>query len=325
MAKAIARNHHYVCDFLLKNFADESGTLWIYDSKLGTCRDGNTRSAAFERDLYSLTLVRKGPDYATLEAALERQIDSPGALAVQKLLNHEQCDHSEWLNFLGFVAAQMVRTPAYFDRLRAMEGPVLQEMLERMAKFDPEFREGLREEMMKQGAADDEVERQLQAAANGRYKVRPTHAWIVANAMQGVSTIHSELREMHWTFLTVPDGEPELLIGDCPVMLTEPGPEKEHPRPLGLRNSNIELVMPLSRRMVVVARRDGPDSFGELVKGSAGVVNVRTLSYARRFVFASYQSDTLLSEVVERRGTGPKLRLRRIQMGEQLAIVSEYR
>jgi len=325
VAKAIARNHHYVCDFLLKNFADESGTLWIYDSKLGTCRDGNTRSAGFERDLYLLTLVRKGPDYATLEAALERQIDSPGALAIQKLLNHEQCDHSEWMNFLGFVAAQMVRTPAYFDRLRAMESPVLQEMLERMAKFDPEFREGLRKDMMKQGAARDEVERQLQAAANGRYKVRPTHAWIVANAMQMVSTIHSELREMHWTFLTVPDGEPELLIGDCPVMLAEPGPEEEHPRPLGLRNPNIEVVLPLSRRMVAVGRRDGPDSFGELVKGSADVINARTLSYTRRFVFAPYQSEALLVDVGRLRGTGPKLRMRRIQTAKGLMMISEYR
>jgi hypothetical protein len=140
-----------------------------------------------------------------------------------------------------------------------------------------------------------------------------------------IPTIHSELEDMHWTFLAVPDGEPELLIGDCPVMLAEPGPEDERPRPLGLRNPKIELVMPMSRRMVAVARRNGPDSFGELVKGSADIVNARTLSYARRFVFASYRSDMLLSEIVERRGTGPKLRLRRIQMGEQLAIVSEYR
>ena len=130
---------------------------------------------------------------------------------------------------------------------------------------------------------------------------------------------------MHWTFLALPKGEPDLLIGDCPVMLVEPGPENQHPRPLGLRNPGIELTMPLSKQMVAIARWDGPDSFGELVKGSADVINMRTLSYARRFVFAPYRSDALLAQVVRQRGTGPKLRAKRVQMGKSLAIISEYR
>jgi hypothetical protein len=129
---------------------------------------------------------------------------------------------------------------------------------------------------------------------------------------------------MHWTFLEAPDSEPDLLISDCPVMLTEPDAEEEHRKPLGIRNPNIELVMPLSRRMVAIARWNGPDSFGELVKGAA-IINERTLSYARRFVFAPYESDGLLSEVVKLRGSGPKVHVRRIQMGERLAMVSEYR
>lgn len=323
--KNVPRNHHYVCEFLLKNFADENGTLWIYDSELKNYRDGNTRSAGFERDLYAMTLRDRGRDFASLEMGLERQIDTPGAVAIRKLLNHEMCDGMEWASFLGFVAAQMVRTPAYFDRLKAMQAPIMQEMLERMAKFEPEFREGVRKDMTELGATDDEVGRELGAVAEGKYRVRPAKDWIVAHAIRMIPTIHSELQDMHWTFLAVPDGEPELLISDYPVMLSEPGREDEYPRPLGLRNPNIELAMSLSRRMVAVAHRDGPDSFGELVKGSVDVVNARVLSYARRFVFASYRSDTLLAEIIRRRGTGPRLRLRRIQMGEQLAIVSEYR
>ena len=325
MPNNVPRNHHYICEFLLKNFADENGTLCIYDSELEKYRDGNTRSAGFERDLYALTLAGRERDFASLEKGLEQQIDTPGAAAIRKLLNHEMCDGMEWANFLGFVAAQMQRTPAYFDQLKAMQAPIMQEMLERMAKFEPEFREGIREDLIKLGATDAEVERELGAVASGKYKVRPAQDWIVAHAVEMIPKIHSELERMHWTFLTVPDGEPELLISDCPVMLAEPGPEDEQPRPLGLRNPNIELIMPLSKRMVAVARRDGPVSFGELVKGSADVVNARTLSYARRFVFASYRSNTLLAEVVRRRGTGPKLRLRRIQMGKGLALISEYR
>ena len=325
MPNNVPRNHHYVCEFLLKNFADDGGKLWIYDSEQQKCWAGNTKSAGFERDLYALTLRGRARDFAILEKGLERQIDTPGAVAIRKLLNRQMCDETEWWNFLRFVAAQMVRTPEYVQRLKAMEAAIMQEMLERMAKFEPQFRQGVAKDMKQSGATDEDVERVLEAVANGKCRAQPTQDWIVASAVREIPMIQGELLDMHWTFLAVPDEEPELLINDCPVMLAQPGPENEHPRPLGLRSPNVELVMPLSRRMVAVARRDGPDSFGELVKGSANIVNARTVSYARRFVFASYRSDDLLAAVVRQRGCGPKLRLRRAQIGEQLVLVSEYR
>jgi hypothetical protein len=322
MPKNVPRNHHYICEFLLKNFASDDGTLWIYDSKLEKYRAGNTRSAGFERDLYALTLKGRERDFEILEKGLEREVDTPGAVAIQKLLNREMCDAMEWAKFLEFAAAQIVRTPAYFEQLKSMLASIMQEMLERMAKFDPDFREGVFDDMKEAGATDQDIERVLEAVANGKCRAQPGRDWIVAHAVHMIPAIHAELEKMHWTFQAVSRSEPELLISDCPVMLAESGPEDEYSR---LRNPNIELVMPLGRRMVAVARRDGPDSFGELVKGSADVINARTLAYARRFVFASYQSEALLVEVIRARGSGPKLRLRRIQTGEQLAIVSEYR
>ncbi|MGC2626772.1 MAG: DUF4238 domain-containing protein [Candidatus Udaeobacter sp.] len=325
MPNNVRRNHHYVCEFLLKNFADDKGKLWIYDSEQQKYWAGNTKSAGFERDLYALTLRGRGRDFGILEKGLEQQIDTPGAVAIRKLVNRQMCDGMEWENFLRFVAAQMVRTPEYIERLKAMEAPIMQEMLERMAKLEPEFREGVRNDMKEAGATDEDVERVIEAVANGKCRAQPTQAWIVASAVRAIPMIQAELKDMHWTFLAVPEEEPELLINDRPVMLAEPGPEDEHSRPLGLRSPNIELVMPMSRRMVAVARRDGPDSFGELVKGSAEIVNARMLSYARRFVFASYRSDDLLAAVVRQRSRGPKLRSRRMQIGEQLVLVSEYR
>jgi hypothetical protein len=244
MPNNVPRNHHYVCEFLLKNFANDDGTVWIYDSKLEKYREGNTRSAGFERDLYALTLEGKARDFEILEKGLERQIDTPGAVAIRKLLAHEMCDGAEWANFLGFVSAQMVRTPAYFDRLKAINAPIMQEMLERMAKCEPEFREGVRDDMKKLGATDEEIERELQAVANGRYRVRPAQDFIVAHAVRMIPTIHKELEQMHWTFLDVPEGEPELLIGDHPVMLEEPGPEDE---PLNHWGSAIRMSNSLCR------------------------------------------------------------------------------
>lgn len=50
-----------------------------------------------------------------------------------------------WNDFLIFVATQLHRTPAFFDRMSSMMQPTMQEMLERMAKHDPEFRDNVRQ------------------------------------------------------------------------------------------------------------------------------------------------------------------------------------
>jgi hypothetical protein len=41
---------------------------------------------------------------------------------------------------MGFVAAQMQRTPGFFQRLEDVLTPYIQEMCERIVKFDKEFR-----------------------------------------------------------------------------------------------------------------------------------------------------------------------------------------
>lgn len=325
MAKDIPRNHHYVPRLLLANFADSAGRLWIYDLSLGTYRPGKPTSAAFERDLYAITKNGGERDFASVEKALAQQIESPAAKSIAKLLKRKQTSWDEWNNFLGFVAAQLVRTPAYLDRLEAMQAPVMQEMLERMAKFDVTFRGHLRKSMTRAGATAEGVEEQLQAAGNGHYRVRLRRDWLMAHALRMVELLHIELKEMHWTFLAVPAGESDLIIGDNPVMLRALGRDEKDPMPLGIRNRNLELVIPLASRMVAVARWSGPDSFGELANGFADVINEESFRCARRFVFASIGSEDLLARGKEHHGTGPKIRVRRVQAGEKLMLVSEFR
>jgi hypothetical protein len=313
--KNVTQDNHYVPQHLLKNFSDNDGTLWIYDTELNKYRYGNTKSAGFECKLYS-------PE---IEKIFTDVIDTPGAEAIAGLLEQKQLNAKQWANFIGFVAAQMQRTPACFDRIEAVSTPTLQETADRIAKFDPEFRKNMRNSLEETGSTSDEINECFRLIDAGQFKVTPSKEFILKQALDTIDLLQAELRKMRWGILCVPNGEPDLIIGDHAVMLSDEGPDDQPPAPLGIRNPNIELVMPLSRRMVAIARWTGPDSFGEIGSGSANVINERTLRYARRFVFAAIKSDTLLADAVRLRGTGPKIHVRRLRIGEGLAIIPEYR
>jgi len=308
-------DNHYVPKHLLGNFADAAGKLWIYDAQLSKARYGNTKSAAFECKLYP----------PAVENAFTKHIDTPGAEAIAGLLEQKQLDLKQWASFLRFVAAQMQRTPACFDRAATMIAPTMQKMFERIAKFHPEFRTNVRNSLKKTGATPEEVAELFRAMESGQCKVSPSKEFILEQSLKLIQLLQAELTRMRWTILGVPNGDPDLVIGDNPVMLSDEGPDDKPPAALGIRNPTIELVMPLGRRMVAIARWTGTDSFGQLVHGSAQVINERTLRYARRFVFAPHHSETLLADAVKLRGTGPKIHVSRVQVGEQLAIIPEYR
>jgi hypothetical protein len=312
--KNITRDNHYVPQHLLKNFADDAGKLWIYDSELKKCRYGNTKSAGFECKLYP-------PE---IEKILTQIIDTPGAEAISGLLQRKQLNGIQWASFLGFVAAQMQRTPACFNRIAAMVAPTMKETAERIAKFHKGFRANVRSSLKQAGATSDEITALFHAMETGRFKVTPTKEYVLWQSLKMIELLQAELKQMRWTILAVPNGEPNLIIGDQPAMLYDAGPDDEPPAPLGIRNRNIELVMPLGRRMVAIARWTGPDSYGELLQGSARVINERTLRCAHRFVFGPYKSDALLADAVRLRGTGPKIHVKRVQIGKGLAIIPEY-
>jgi hypothetical protein len=119
--------------------------------------------------------------------------------------------------------------------------------------------------------------------------------------------------------------DPDLIVGDHPVMLADLGSEDVRPGALGICNPHIEVLMPLSRRMVALAHWDGETAYARLARGMTANFNERTLRYTRRFVFASSDSNELLAQAMRLRGYGPGVLVRRIKAGGKLIIQNEYR
>jgi hypothetical protein len=214
----------------------------------------------------------------------------------------------------------MQRTPAALERVAEAHAPMMQETFERMANFDASFRAGVTKRLLADGAPEAEIEKLFRLIKEGKMTAEPTNDYLLMQALQMIETIEGELSAMHWTFLSVANGAPKLIIGDHPVMLADPVTSG----PIGMRNRDLELLLPLSPTLVACARRDGPDSYGKLTPEMSEIINERTLRYSRRFVFAESDSNELLRDAIRLRGTGPSTRTRRIPMGKGLMIVAEF-
>lgn len=273
-----------------------------------------------------------GPDgrHATVEAMaienwLATEIEGPGADAITRLLAKQELSGQRAHAFFRFVAAQLQRTPASLQRTADNFAPIFQEMAQRILKYHPEARANIIADVKATGATDEEVEQLIRIMDEGQITTTPTREFTIARALQVWGLVAHELAQMKWTFAGVPKSDGDLILGDHPVTLADVGPTGTISAPLGVKNPHIEIAMPLSPRMVALAHWDGPICYSELVPGMAEMLNVRTLSQIQRFAYASFESNELLDRAAVLRGTGPKMRTHRVQVGEQLIMVTEFR
>jgi hypothetical protein len=316
------RNHHYVPQLLLRRFAAADGTLWIYDLQKSKIYPGQPKSAGFVRDLYSRMGPDGNPDRAHIENLLAERIDQPGDNAIRRLLAKEDLFTigPPWNDFLIFVAAQLLRTPAFFDRMSSMMQPAMQETLKRMAKYDPEFRERVRRAAVAKRITTEEIEKQLGRVASGGFKIKPTKDFVISLSLASLYNIFQELRQMTWQIATLADSDSDLILGDHPVLPVVPRGE-----PVGLKHAAIQVKLPLSPRVAAVGNWNLQTTYATFRAGQAGQTNSDTMRHAKRFLFASYRSEDLLREAKKLYGTGPKVRIHRVKKGKALVIVHEYR
>jgi len=272
------RNHHYIPQLLLRRFAAPDGTLWVYDLERSEIYPGQSKSAAFVRDLYSRMGPDGNPDHAHIENLLAERVDKPGNAAIRRLLAKEDLFSMgpPWNDFLIFVATQLQRTPAFFDRLSQLMQPTAQESLERIAKHDRKFRERVRQSALARGITEEQIEQQLQRAASGGIRVKATKDFVVSMSFGLIYGIFEELRQMTWQIATLAKSDPDLVLGDQPVLPVVPPGER-----VGLKHPAIHVKLPLSRRVAAVGNRNLQTTYAIFREGQANEINAETMRATR--------------------------------------------
>jgi Protein of unknown function (DUF4238) len=316
---SIPIKQHYVAQHVLRRFCDSEGMLWGYDKERKRIYRGPTPSQASEKHFYSF----KGGDgkkTTVIELKFLRKIDAGGCIAIQRLLNRETLTTDQAINFMRFAAAQMIRVESHFQRLHAMLTPLLRESANRMFKYDEEFKKRVTQRLLAKGIPQEEIEALMARLAEGKTKVTANRGFIVSTFLRNLDSITKEFCQMKWRFLRTDSTTNVFVLSDNPLVLTDVG--EGPPQPLGIRNPNIEITMPLSPTTVAIARWNGPYGYGIINKDYISVVNGRTIEQAHRFVYAPYQSDELLQKVVASQGKQARVRVKKIRQGEATVMMN---
>lgn len=325
MGNNIPKNHHFVPQLLLKGFTDDAGKLWVYDTELQRkWVVADTKSAGAENDFHTVSLKEGVKDRSSIENWVTKYIDTPGYAAIQALFKREFLTDASELDFMRLVAAQFHRTPSSLRKIKELMTPVLQESVERMAKFDHTLRDNILARFTAEGIATDQLDQMLSSIGKGEAEINLNRDFVLISALDQIEPTAAVLCQMSWQFLTTAESDPDLIISDHPVALTDCG-DANPQQFIGIQNPNIEITMPLSKRMVAIARwSEEPVSYGTLVKGRAEVINERTMRYAERFIYASRDSDDLLKSAVNLRGTGPKVHVERADIDGKSGLIQSF-
>lgn len=116
---SISRDNHFVPQFYLKNFANDSGMVCEYrtlvpHANVQPWKSVNVAGTGYEKDLY--TQIVAGEEADDIEQWLSREFESPASDSVRKVIDGQELLKEDWEILVRFLASQIVRTPAFLIR-----------------------------------------------------------------------------------------------------------------------------------------------------------------------------------------------------------------
>ncbi len=135
--KSMGANHpvrqHYIPEFLVRNFVDSYGRLWVYDRRRGKLYPTSAKKVFVESDIYTRYRFSHGDSYERLVGSTKKdysyetdslsRIESKAAPVVSRIIKHARAKSPPQLsanqanNWKAFVLAMARRTPESRQRV----------------------------------------------------------------------------------------------------------------------------------------------------------------------------------------------------------------
>lgn len=112
--------HHYVPQFLLSRWTDDSGRLFSFSKQNGrlVCSRRTPKSTGYENGLYALVADVLGMSRDVLEQKIFARIDDGAAKALEKLERHEALSEDNHIAWTFFLSSLRVRQPDAIEYLQ---------------------------------------------------------------------------------------------------------------------------------------------------------------------------------------------------------------
>lgn len=255
---------HYLARGYLSGFADPRylNSVWVHSRHGTPPYRANVTKVAQENQLYS-------PE---VEFALQQKIEDPFYAALEVVRAFTPLSNTERVAITDFIISTMRRTPVQRDALSkqiADEGDEYLEDFKRRINLAADQDPGLRPKV-------ELLNKQLQDRS-AKSILHPHQIWQKLIPPSNYPLMRGAILEMNWCFVVSSDRS--FLTADSPFFFF---------REAGLGHPQVEISMPLTSRIAILARRGGFYSEGYYRAPESVIkhINRRTVVRSSKYVFA---------------------------------------
>lgn len=294
-SRNLTRKEHIVSRFLLAQFGDAEGKLWVFERGRSP-RRSRPEAECTERDFYEYELNGQKTDNA-YEKWLSR-LEADAVKILPLVLERRRMHPREAAIFASFVACLFIRT----RKVRMQLSNAMVGKFRRQAET-PTFARDLQYQMFQQGALVQlqDLQGQIQRTLSAM-EASPAFYHVIG-LRQHTAGLAEAIMGKDWYTIEAPEGK-SFLISDCPVVTVELRDGQVLPG-AGFKKEKTAVLLPVTSRHCFVA---GPANQGWFkVVTPAGVDNLNRVivEFAHRNVYASANSvdtqllvDTTINEIV---------------------------
>jgi Protein of unknown function (DUF4238) len=297
---ALASRNHFVPELYLKRFASSSGTLQMYRTlvsihQVPLWKSVHVGGVGYHLHLY--TRLALGQETDEVETWLNRDFETPAEAPLRKAAEGDRLTPTDWEILVRFVAAQIVRTPAFLAKnlpmwQERMPG-ILNNIMEELPRRLTEIKEsGVSHTFPYSDYIPLVVKKNLEPDGQA---VRLRSEVVVGRGMWLFAMKHllgDETNTLHlhrWTILHAPDGL-EWFTSDDPVIRVNYSSNKGYDFEGGWNSDGSMILLPLSPRHILytqVGHRPPPRG-SVLSQDQARQIRGFIAEHAHRQIFSSH-------------------------------------
>jgi len=297
------RKQHYVPEFYLRNFTDQTRAgrqygeepfVWVYEKGTGECKRRSPKKVAVKSEYY--TIAAETPERDEGVEDIFSKLETLSAPVIRSVIDNPQhvLSNGDRSILVEFLASMLVRVPMFRQGVDETHEFMIKKLARLLASNEQRFGSMLSDFKKTTGKGitvpAEELRQFMFDSKKWIVSIRPEVSLGVMLSMfeRAVSIIS----EMRFTLLRVPQGN-HLVTSDAPVVLVDPTPPRGFGGGVGLAQPGVEVTLPLGPTVGLLCTwRDNPAVYSASGR-AVNQLNKRTALFSGRYIFSAHESRTI--------------------------------